>query len=57
MEIFRKTKLMGLSTNSIPSFAYEENFGQGRMHYYQSLLIRDEYKQDGGDKRGIRHLM
>ncbi|GJV38694.1 retrovirus-related pol polyprotein from transposon TNT 1-94 [Tanacetum coccineum] len=43
MEIFRQTKLMGLSTDSIPIFAHEENFGHGRMHYYQSLLIGDEY--------------
>ncbi|GKB66537.1 MAK10-like protein [Tanacetum coccineum] len=57
MEIFRQTKLMGLSTDSIPPFAHEENFGHGRTHYYQSLLIGDEYKQDGGDRRGIRHLM
>ncbi|GKA76540.1 hypothetical protein Tco_0783001 [Tanacetum coccineum] len=57
MEIFRKTKLMGLSTDSMPSFAHEENFSHGRMHYYQNLLIRDEYKQDGGDRSGIRHLM
>ncbi|GKC01866.1 protein kinase-like domain, concanavalin A-like lectin/glucanase domain protein [Tanacetum coccineum] len=57
MEIFRQTKLMGLSTDSIPPFAHEENFGHGRTHYYKSLLIRDEYKQDRGDKRGIRHLM
>ncbi|GKD01675.1 hypothetical protein Tco_1171949 [Tanacetum coccineum] len=57
IEIFRQTKLMGLSTDSIPPFAHEENFGHGRTHYYQSLLIRDEYKQDGGDRRGIRHLM
>ncbi|GJV61941.1 hypothetical protein Tco_1468041 [Tanacetum coccineum] len=56
MEIFRQTKLMELSTNSIPPFAHEENFGHGRTHYYQSLLIGDEYKQDGGDRRGIRHL-
>ncbi|GJW40705.1 zf-CCHC domain-containing protein [Tanacetum coccineum] len=48
---------MGLSTDSIPPFAHEENFSHGRTHYYQSLLIGDEYKQDGGDKRGIRHLM
>ncbi|GJY89900.1 retrovirus-related pol polyprotein from transposon TNT 1-94 [Tanacetum coccineum] len=27
------------------------------MHYYQSLLIGDEYRQDEGDRRGIRHLM
>ncbi|GJW19399.1 hypothetical protein Tco_0026835 [Tanacetum coccineum] len=57
MEIFKQTRLMGLSTDSIPSFAYEENFGHGRTHYYQSLLIGDKYKQDGGDRRGIRHLM
>ncbi|GJX87256.1 protein kinase-like domain, concanavalin A-like lectin/glucanase domain protein [Tanacetum coccineum] len=56
-EIFRQTKLMALSTDSIPPFAHEENFGHGRTHYYQSLLIGDEYKQDGGDRRGIRHLM
>ncbi|GKF28886.1 hypothetical protein Tco_0095228, partial [Tanacetum coccineum] len=37
--------------------AYEENFGHGRTHYYQSLLIGDEYMQDGGDRREIRHLM
>ncbi|GJY71032.1 protein kinase-like domain, concanavalin A-like lectin/glucanase domain protein [Tanacetum coccineum] len=57
MEIFRQTKLMGLSTNSIPPFAYKENFGHGRTHYYQSLFIGDEYKQDEGDRRGIRHLI
>ncbi|GJT10879.1 protein kinase-like domain, concanavalin A-like lectin/glucanase domain protein [Tanacetum coccineum] len=57
MEIFRQTKLMGLSTDSIPPFAHEENFGHGRTHYYQSLLIGNEYKQDGGDRRGIRHLI
>ncbi|GJU73772.1 hypothetical protein Tco_1265177 [Tanacetum coccineum] len=57
MEIFKQTKLMGLSTDSIPPSAHEGNFGHGRTHYYQSLLIGDEYKQDGGDKRGIRHLM
>ncbi|GJY71798.1 MAK10-like protein [Tanacetum coccineum] len=57
MEIFRQTKLMGLSTDSIPSFFHEENFGHGRTHYYQSLLIGDEYKQDESDKKGIRHLM
>ncbi|GJT71062.1 hypothetical protein Tco_1030348 [Tanacetum coccineum] len=48
---------MGLSTDSIPPSAYEENFGHGRMDYYQSLLTGDEYKQDEGDRRGIRHLM
>ncbi|GJV80532.1 hypothetical protein Tco_1516402 [Tanacetum coccineum] len=57
MEIFRQTKLMGLSTDSIPLFVHEENFGHGRMHYYQSLIIGDEYKQDEDDKRGIRHLI
>nr|GEY35811.1 hypothetical protein [Tanacetum cinerariifolium] len=57
MEIFKQTKLMGLSTDSIPPSAYEENFGHGRTHYYQSLLIRDKYKQDGGDRRRIKHLM
>ncbi|GJS68932.1 MAK10-like protein [Tanacetum coccineum] len=57
MEIFKQTKLMGLSTDSVPPFAHEENFGHGKMHHYQSLLIGDEYKQDGGDRRGIRHLM
>ncbi|GJY59226.1 hypothetical protein Tco_0459118 [Tanacetum coccineum] len=46
MKIFEQTRLMGLSTDSIPPSAYEENFGHGRTHYYQSLLIRDEYKQD-----------
>ncbi|GKC06824.1 hypothetical protein Tco_0998434 [Tanacetum coccineum] len=57
MEIFKQTRLMGLSTDSIPSSAYEENFSHGRTHYYQSLLIGDEYMQDGGDRRGIRHLI
>ncbi|GJX39413.1 zinc finger, CCHC-type containing protein [Tanacetum coccineum] len=57
MEIFKQTRLVGFSTDSIPPSAYEENFGHGRTRYYQSLLIRDEYKQDGGDRRGIRHLM
>ncbi|GJU30480.1 hypothetical protein Tco_1174069 [Tanacetum coccineum] len=57
IEIFKQTKLMGLSTNSIHLSAYEENFSHGRTHYYQSLLIGDKYKQDGGDRRGIRHLM
>ncbi|GJW14661.1 protein kinase-like domain, concanavalin A-like lectin/glucanase domain protein [Tanacetum coccineum] len=51
MKIFKQTRLMGLSTESIPPSAYEENFGHGRTHYYQSLLIRDEYKQDEGDRR------
>ncbi|GKD76693.1 hypothetical protein Tco_1339314 [Tanacetum coccineum] len=57
MEIFKQTWLRGLSTNSIPPSAHEENFDNERTHYYQSLLIGDEYKQDGGDRRGIRHLM
>ncbi|GJS58316.1 hypothetical protein Tco_0653100 [Tanacetum coccineum] len=57
MEIFRKTKPIGLSTDFIPPFAHEENFGHGRTYYYQSLLIVNEYKQDGGDRRGIRHLI
>ncbi|GJX97087.1 hypothetical protein Tco_0352885 [Tanacetum coccineum] len=57
IEIFKQTRLMGLSTDSIPPSAYKENFGHGRTHYYQSLLIGDEYKQDKGDRRGIRHLM
>nr|GEW64039.1 protein kinase-like domain, concanavalin A-like lectin/glucanase domain protein [Tanacetum cinerariifolium] len=51
MEIFKQTRLMGASTDSIPPLAYKENFSNGRTHYYQSLLIRDEYKQDEGDKR------
>ncbi|GJZ08499.1 protein kinase-like domain, concanavalin A-like lectin/glucanase domain protein [Tanacetum coccineum] len=57
MKIFKQTRLMGLSTDSIPPSAYKENFGHGRTHYYQSLLIGDEYKQDEGDRRGIKHLM
>ncbi|GJW41784.1 protein kinase-like domain, concanavalin A-like lectin/glucanase domain protein [Tanacetum coccineum] len=57
MKIFKQTRLMGLSTDFIPPSAYEENFGHGRTHYYQSLLIGDEYKQDEGDRRGIRYLM
>ncbi|GKD77255.1 protein kinase-like domain, concanavalin A-like lectin/glucanase domain protein [Tanacetum coccineum] len=57
MKIFEQTRLIGLSTDSIPPSAYEENFRHGRTHYYQSLLIRDEYKQDGGDRRIIRHLI
>ncbi|GJS17327.1 hypothetical protein Tco_0411799 [Tanacetum coccineum] len=57
MEIFKQAKLMGLSTDFVPPFAHEKNFSHGRTHYYQSLLIEDEYKQDGGDRRGIRHLM
>ncbi|GJR58167.1 MAK10-like protein [Tanacetum coccineum] len=57
MKTFKQTRLMGLSTDSIPSFAYEENFGHGRTHYYQSLLIGDGYKHDEGDRIGIRHLI
>ncbi|GJY96010.1 protein kinase-like domain, concanavalin A-like lectin/glucanase domain protein [Tanacetum coccineum] len=57
IEIFKQTRLMGLSTDSIPPSTYEENFGHGRTYYYQSLLIGDKYKQDEGDRRGIRHLM
>ncbi|GJV95387.1 protein kinase-like domain, concanavalin A-like lectin/glucanase domain protein [Tanacetum coccineum] len=57
MKIFKQTRLMGLCTDSIPPSAYEENFGHERTHYYQSLLIGDEYKQDDGDRRGIRYLM
>ncbi|GJR87950.1 hypothetical protein Tco_0211961 [Tanacetum coccineum] len=57
MEIFKQAWLMRLSTNSIPPSAHEENFGHGKMHYHQSLLIGDEYRQDEGDRRGIRHLM
>ncbi|GJR88170.1 hypothetical protein Tco_0212181 [Tanacetum coccineum] len=57
MKMFEQTRLMGLSTDSIPPSAYEENFGHGRTHYYQSLLIGEEYKHDKGDRRRIRHLM
>ncbi|GJR92625.1 MAK10-like protein [Tanacetum coccineum] len=57
METFKQARFMGLSADSIPPSAHEENFGHGRTHYYQSLLIEDEYKQDEGDRRGIRHLM
>ncbi|GJY82431.1 hypothetical protein Tco_0495807 [Tanacetum coccineum] len=57
MKIFKQIRLMGLSTDSIPPSAYEENFGHGRTHYCQSLFIGDEYKQYEGDRRGIRHLM
>ncbi|GJY32611.1 hypothetical protein Tco_0417080 [Tanacetum coccineum] len=57
MEIFKQTRFMGASTDSIPLLAYEENFSSGRTHYYQSLLIGDEYRQDEGDRRGVRHLM
>ncbi|GJX12329.1 hypothetical protein Tco_0204087 [Tanacetum coccineum] len=44
MKVFERTRLMGLSIDSIPPSAYEENFGHGRTHYYQSLLIGDEYR-------------
>ncbi|GJV12888.1 hypothetical protein Tco_1354429 [Tanacetum coccineum] len=54
LKMFEQTKLMGSSTDSIPPLAYENNFGYGRTHYYQSLLLGDEYKGGG---RGIRHLM
>ncbi|GJZ08011.1 hypothetical protein Tco_0542294 [Tanacetum coccineum] len=54
MKIFNQRRLMGLCTDSIPPSAYEENFSHGRTHYYQSLLIGDEYKQDNGDRRRIR---
>ncbi|GKF47760.1 hypothetical protein Tco_0137562 [Tanacetum coccineum] len=57
IEIFKQIRLMGLSTDSIPPSTHEENFGHGRTHYYQSLLIGDKYKQDEGDRRGIKHLM
>ncbi|GKE67531.1 hypothetical protein Tco_1521692 [Tanacetum coccineum] len=57
LKIFKQTRLIGLSTDSIPPYAYEENFSHGRTHYYPSLLIGDEYNQDEGDRRGIRHLM
>ncbi|GKE34936.1 hypothetical protein Tco_1454258 [Tanacetum coccineum] len=57
MKIFKQSKLMGLSTDSLPPSAHKENFGHKRTHYYQSLLIGDEYNEDGGDRRGIRHLI
>ncbi|GJR67302.1 hypothetical protein Tco_0103663 [Tanacetum coccineum] len=57
MKIFEQTRLMGLSIDSIPPFTYEDNFGHRRTHYYQSLLIGDEYKQHKGDRRGTRHLV
>ncbi|GKB79276.1 hypothetical protein Tco_0946171 [Tanacetum coccineum] len=57
MEIFKQTRLVGVSIDSIPSLVYEEYFSNGRTHYYQSLLIGDEYMQDEGDRRGFRHLM
>nr|GEW39459.1 hypothetical protein [Tanacetum cinerariifolium] len=56
LEIFKQTKLMGVSTDSIPSLAYEGNFSNERTYYYQSLLIEDEYRQDEGDRRGVRNL-
>ncbi|GKE99340.1 hypothetical protein Tco_0022691 [Tanacetum coccineum] len=34
MEIFKQTRLRGLSIDFIPPFAYEENLGHGRTHYY-----------------------
>ncbi|GKC66038.1 hypothetical protein Tco_1098636 [Tanacetum coccineum] len=34
MEVIKQTWLMGLSTDSIPPSAHEENFGHGRTHYY-----------------------
>nr|GEU68028.1 reverse transcriptase domain-containing protein [Tanacetum cinerariifolium] len=57
MEIFKQTRLMRFSIDSIPPSAYEENFSHRKIHYYQSLLIREEYKQDEGGRKGIRHLM
>nr|GEV91678.1 RNA-metabolising metallo-beta-lactamase family protein [Tanacetum cinerariifolium] len=57
LEIFKQSKLKGLNNDSIPLGAYEDNFGQGRTHYYQSLPIGDEYMHNEGDKKGIRHLM
>nr|GEX66450.1 hypothetical protein [Tanacetum cinerariifolium] len=57
MKIFEQTRLMGLSTDSIPPSAHKDNFGHGRTHYYQSLLIRDVYKHDKGVRRGIRHFV
>nr|GEU67480.1 protein kinase-like domain, concanavalin A-like lectin/glucanase domain protein [Tanacetum cinerariifolium] len=57
MKMFKQTRLMGLSTDFIPLSAYEENFGHRKKHYYQSLLIGDEYKHDEGNRRGIRHLI
>ncbi|GJS89800.1 hypothetical protein Tco_0772436 [Tanacetum coccineum] len=35
IKTFKQTGLMGLSTDSIPSSAHEENFGHGKTHYYQ----------------------
>ncbi|GJV42503.1 hypothetical protein Tco_1420943 [Tanacetum coccineum] len=57
MELFKQIRLMGASTDFIPPLAYKENISNERMHYYQSLLIGDEYRQDEGDRRGVRHLM
>nr|GEY26056.1 hypothetical protein [Tanacetum cinerariifolium] len=57
LEIFKQTRLQGLRTNLIPSATYEDNYGHGRIHYCQSLLLGDEYMQDTSNKRGIRHLM
>ncbi|GJR37142.1 hypothetical protein Tco_1212826 [Tanacetum coccineum] len=57
MKIVEQTRLLGLSIDSIPPSAYEDNSRNGRTRYYQSLLIGDEYKQDKGDRRGIRRLM
>ncbi|GJR51957.1 protein kinase-like domain, concanavalin A-like lectin/glucanase domain protein [Tanacetum coccineum] len=34
IKIFKQTRLMGLSTDSIPQPAYKEDFGHGRTHYY-----------------------
>nr|GEZ85221.1 MAK10-like protein [Tanacetum cinerariifolium] len=57
MEIFKQTRLMGFSTDSVPPSAYEENFGHEKTHYYKSLLIKEEYKQDESGRRGIRNLI
>ncbi|GKC22165.1 hypothetical protein Tco_1024315 [Tanacetum coccineum] len=57
IKIFEQRRLMGLSIDSIPPSAYEDNFGNGRTPYYQSLLIGYEYKHDKGDRRGVRHLL
>ncbi|GJV70306.1 hypothetical protein Tco_1485815 [Tanacetum coccineum] len=45
MEIFKQTRLMGLSTDSIPPSAHEEKFRNEKTHYYQSLLIGNEYNR------------
>nr|GEV33579.1 ribonuclease H-like domain-containing protein [Tanacetum cinerariifolium] len=42
-KIFKQIRLMGFSTDSIPPSANEENFGHEKTHYYQSLLIEEEY--------------